>query len=424
MDDKKITYGEIAKCVRKYESCAYKNIGSINLIEDLRLSKNVHETAHSRLLYKFLLITGGDNDNPYPLLKEFLKILDCPWKDEKLDNVIVQPEMEHIDVLIAFGEHAIVIENKVNRAKDQDRQIKTYYEKLKMGVELRGKQTNFTDENIYVLYLTRMASDPDPSESSLPEDLKEKLGEHYKKISYEREIRDWLRSVEQNLRKENQISEHGTENVYSALVQYSLFLDNMFNENMEENCIMTKNINEALNLDATNLASSFDKVKQYIAPAKDFVSKLENYFVSVVLRELREGSDSVDCRGKDSKKVEFAIAYKNGQKFLGIANVDPIDDDGYWFAIGKAEERNCAILWEGGKAIDDNQTIKDCFENAFKKGLKAKLVNKSETKNFDTYHIFSDTDPYPYWKYCSSIEKLIEEIKKFVQYINVESEAN
>lgn len=45
MSEKKITYVEIAKCVRKYESCAYKNIGSINLIEDLRLSKNVHETA-------------------------------------------------------------------------------------------------------------------------------------------------------------------------------------------------------------------------------------------------------------------------------------------------------------------------------------------------------------------------------------------
>lgn len=424
MDDTKITYSDIAKCVRKYESCAYDNIGSINLIEDLRLSKNVHETAHSRLLYKFLLINSGDKNNPYPFLKEFLEVVDCPWKDEKLDKVIVQPEMEHIDVLITFGEHAIIIENKVNRAKDQDGQIKTYYERLQEGVELKGIQRIFEDENIYVLYLTRMASDPDPSKSSLPEEFKKILGKRYKKISYEREIRDWLRNVEQKLREENQISEHRTENVYSALVQYLLFLDNMFDENLEENSIMTKKINEALNLDATNLASSFDKVKQYIAPAKDFASKLENYFVSVVLRELREGCDSVECRRKDSKKVEFAIPYKNGQKFLGLANVDPIDDDGYWFAIGKAEERNCAILWEGGKAIDDNQIIKDCFENAFKKGLKAKQVNKGESKNFDTYHIYSDTDPYPYWKYCSSIENLIGEIKKIVQYINSESEVN
>lgn len=417
MDDKKITYGEIAKCVRKYESFAYDNIGSINLIEDLRLSKNVHETAHSRLLYKFLLIKSGDKDNLYPFLKEFLNVVDCPWKDEKLDKVIVQPEMEHIDVFITFGEHAIIIENKVNRAKDQDGQINTYYEKLKMGVELRGKQRNFADENIYVLYLTRMASDPDPSESSLPANLKESLGKRYKKISYEREIREWLKNIERNSRVEKAKSERLTKNDYSALVQYLLFLDNMFDENTEEKTIMIENLIKALNLDDANLTESFNKVKQYIDPVKDFVSKLEKYFVSEVLKQLRKDPNPVVCRGKDDKKVEFAIPYKNGQKFLGIANVDPIDDDRFWFAIGKAEEKNCAILWEDGGAIDDNKTIKECFEKAFEKGLRAKKVNKGKTENFDAYYTYSDTDPYPYWKYCSSIENLIEEIKKFVQYI-------
>lgn len=273
-----------------------------------------------------------------------------------------------------------------------------------------------------------MASDPDPSESSLPKDLKESLGKRYKKISYEKEIREWLRISEEyfvrwiKVRKEKLNNIDKVKNYYSALVQYLFYVDSMFKENSEEINIMIDNINKALGIEKAT--DSFEEVKRYIEPTRDFLSKLENYFVSVVLEQLRKAPNPVDCQAKDRKKVEFAIPYKNGQKFLGVANVDPIDDDAYWFAIGKAEEKNCAILWEDGRAIDDNKTIIESFENAFENGLNAKKVNKVDARDFDAYHTYSDTDSYPYWKYCSSIKNLIGEIKKFVQYINAESEAN
>ena len=101
----------------------------MNLIEDLRLSNNIHETAHSRVLYK-LLCCGKCYS--YPLLRTFLKVVgfkDIEIKDT--DNVKLFVEKENIDLLIEIGDKVIILENKVNHAKDQDRQIEKYYNNIK-----------------------------------------------------------------------------------------------------------------------------------------------------------------------------------------------------------------------------------------------------------------------------------------------------
>lgn len=111
-----------------------------------------------------------------------------------IDKAEIKVEYKHIDVLIYDGKKYIIIENKVNHACDQDKQIETYIRSL------YGK-------DVYVLYLVRSDNDKDPSEDSLSTERRKELEENvkYKKISYQTHILDWLRKCEKETNNENVI---------------------------------------------------------------------------------------------------------------------------------------------------------------------------------------------------------------------------
>ena len=70
-----------------------------------------------------------------------------------------------IFVLIYDGVKYIIVENKVNHACDQDRQLVRYIDPL-------------SDKDVYVLYLVRFENDKDPSENSLPAERRQELKEN------------------------------------------------------------------------------------------------------------------------------------------------------------------------------------------------------------------------------------------------------
>lgn len=126
-------------------------VNHISLINDLRLSSNIHETAHSRILYRLLCAHGKEK---YQFLKMFLESVGLDI-ELNINKVEIKVESEHIDVLIYDGVKYIIVENKVNHACDQDRQLVRYIDPL-------------SDKDVYVLYLVRFENDKDPSENSLP----------------------------------------------------------------------------------------------------------------------------------------------------------------------------------------------------------------------------------------------------------------
>ena len=180
-------------------------VNNISLINDLRLSTNIHETAHSRILYKLLCAHGKEK---HQFLKMFLESVGL---DIELDinKVEIKVESEHIDVLIYDGVKYIIVENKVNHACDQDRQLVRYIDSL-------------NSKDIYVLYLVRSDNDKDPSENSLPAEIRQELEENgkYKKISYQTHIFNWLRKCKE--------TDTDNELLKSALVQYCNYIEELF----------------------------------------------------------------------------------------------------------------------------------------------------------------------------------------------------
>lgn len=122
---------EIKKILEKFNEFYWNSemVNNISLIDDLRLSRNIHETAHSRILYRLLL--AHTQEESFSFLKCFLEcvgwgnLLDCKGKVE------AHVEYENIDVLITDGKKCIIIENKGNHACDQDRQLERYIKQNK-----------------------------------------------------------------------------------------------------------------------------------------------------------------------------------------------------------------------------------------------------------------------------------------------------
>ena len=135
-----------------------------------------------------------------------------PLKGSVVKKYYPFPEIRRsgdIDVLIHDCQKYIIIENKVNHACDQDRQLVGYIESL------NGK-------DVYVLYLVRFDNDKDPSKNSLPAERRQKLNNDgkYKKISYQTHILNWLHKC-----KETDID---NELLKSALVQYCNYIEELF----------------------------------------------------------------------------------------------------------------------------------------------------------------------------------------------------
>lgn len=113
----------------------------INIIDELHADEN----AHSRLLLKFLSYM---NDGKYPFTYSFLENNLRNFPIDKIKNPIFEYNKENIDGLIyEEGEYAVIIENKIHNAVDQDKQIERY---VKTVLNKR-----FAKDDIYVVYLTR-----------------------------------------------------------------------------------------------------------------------------------------------------------------------------------------------------------------------------------------------------------------------------
>jgi hypothetical protein len=145
---------------------------------------NPDEPRHSRLLRYFIHPRAEHRCGPY-LFGSFLRALDIVDPDFPVDDGWeVECEDEHIDLLITRdrddGRYAIIIENKVNGAVDQKRQLQTYYEVL------TGR--HFKDKEIYVCYLPLRDGRPSP-------DSVGNIGNRLKVRTFKDHIVPWLKAV-------------------------------------------------------------------------------------------------------------------------------------------------------------------------------------------------------------------------------------
>jgi len=154
----------------------YKPLSSFNFFKVIS-NQYYKENFHSDIL-KFLL-------EEYPnFLDNFLELIGADKNNYKnVDkNCFVFREEGRIDVLIKSNTHAIIIENKINWADDQDAQIYRYYKYVKETLNLEVEK---------IVYLTPLENYP--SENSLGYNTDEK--KDAKKNEYIKDIESKLVNV-------------------------------------------------------------------------------------------------------------------------------------------------------------------------------------------------------------------------------------
>lgn len=239
----------------------------INIIEELHINEN----AHSRILIKLLRYNRkGD----YAILKSFMELINNKCKDKlPTDNISIPiiSSQEYIDALIEEkGKYAIIVENKINDAVDQKRQIDRYVETVKTH--------GFTeaDKNIFVIYLTRNGNKriTNDSFSKAKNDLDyrdETNSGRYIPMSYKNDILPWLKN--EVLPNSPNIDQW----VISALYQYIDFLKGMFNLRKGEDSMSKEILNEILELDTLQIGERLNKLESCLAKIQELNNDVSNY---------------------------------------------------------------------------------------------------------------------------------------------------
>lgn len=370
-------------------------VNNISLINDLRLSTNIHETAHSRILYKLLCAHGKEK---HQFLKMFLESVGLKLD---IDKAEIKVEYKHIDVLIYDGKKYIIIENKVNHACDQDKQIETYIRSL------YGK-------DVYVLYLVRSDNDKDPSEDSLSTERRKELEENvkYKKISYQTHILDWLRKCEKETNNENVI-------LKSALVQYRDYIEELFKgmeimndkdiENFEKEVLGFSATKDSI-VDPVALVEKIDETKQTMKILNEVIESYEKNLCEHYLEHFKDETQITEFRLNSSRQIEFCIKI-NGSRVQFI--YDFLKHYQYvWFGAKYPLKR-----WNG-EEFDSNTSkdIKKIIEGNRMDGYGLdKGDNYAKCVEDDFKNFYSDKEYF--CKYCKDNESAIEEIKKYKEMI-------
>lgn len=153
----------------------------INVIDELHANEN----AHTRILTHLLKYK---EDGKHVILSSFLKQLPTFNVDSfDIEKSKVHFNRDNIDGLIEKdGEYAVIIENKIHWAVDQDKQIERY-----VNTEIgRG----IPSDNIWVIYLTRDGRKKVEG-YSLTEKTKDILGDRFLEMDYYHNILPWLKET-------------------------------------------------------------------------------------------------------------------------------------------------------------------------------------------------------------------------------------
>ena len=204
----------LPKFMEKYRKEEAKLPYHINLIDELHANEN----AHSRILAK--LLQQKTPYGKYEILESFVRYINTITKSVSFEKIHIKKpditqETERIDLWIRDkeGNYAIIIENKINWAGDQDEQLSRYIDKT-IGQD-------FVKEQIYVIYLSPIC-DKMPDEQTWG-DYKEDFKERFINLSYKDDILKWLtKDIMPNVRLKDKF-------LSSALEQYIDHIEGIFN---------------------------------------------------------------------------------------------------------------------------------------------------------------------------------------------------
>ena len=221
----------VAKKLREEQAKLPYHINIIDII-------GANENAHSRILEHLLKqYTNGKFEILENLLKYIIATNQC--FNLNVNTPRIKAEKERIDILIKDKEYAIIFENKIHNAIDQEAQLSRYIEKV--------NEMGYRKEQIYILYLPR-DDGKSPNDDSWGK-YKEMFKDRYMRLTYRNHILPWLRDfLLPNIR---------IRDIYlkSCIEQYIDHLEGLFslrNIQVNMNKELKKQISEVLNLSTSS----------------------------------------------------------------------------------------------------------------------------------------------------------------------------
>lgn len=178
------------------------------------------------------------------------------------DITIPYPDKNRIDLTIKGKNFFLIIENKVNGAQEQKKQVDRY-------VDIASKI--YPSKEIYVLYLNQDGYTY-PSEYSLSSKVKMKLGKNFICKNYKVDILNWLYSV-------NRIIPFDTEQqLKSSIVVYIGYLEEYFGNSKRQiimNNKLDKLIVEQLKLDNKSTSEKLQVIEDELENVQKLCERLE-----------------------------------------------------------------------------------------------------------------------------------------------------
>lgn len=295
----------------------------LNIIEELHSNEN----AHSRILAKLLQYK---NHHGFVIYESFLNFIVSRNQDKDfhkitIHNPCITQEEERIDVWIRDEKnYAIIIENKIYEAGDQNEQIKRYIEIT--------KKYGFDDNSIFVLYMPSFRRE---TSNQTWGKYKEAFTNRFAVVSFNEDILEWLK---------NYVLPNVTiKEVYlrSAIEQYIDFLEG-YSSRREQT---QKEELLSLILNKIGLEQSATSDEQY------------HHIMSLhrTLDKVRSRCDDTLRRLKDIVINEFDLITKNFYQQKGMVCKCK---EGFYYQILKKEWESKLIHFEW-----NNFTVDSLFDN-------------------------------------------------------------
>lgn len=230
----------------------------INIIDVLHINEN----GHSRILYQLLKYQNSKKE--YEFLQYLLKYIQTKYKkiNFHIKNPQITQEQERIDLWIKDVDYAIIFENKIYNAIDQEAQLARYIDKT----IAKGYDKN----DIYVVYLSQ--SGQNPSDSSWG-NYKDTFQKRYINLSFQNDILFWLKEyILPNIRQKDYFTQ-------CAIVQYIDYLNGLFNLrtiNIKMNMNLNKMISEHFELEkCKNDQERFNSISDIINDMNNLIKQME-----------------------------------------------------------------------------------------------------------------------------------------------------
>jgi len=269
---------------------------------------NPHEPRHSKLLGYFIDPQQEHGCGQF-LLTTFLKVLeDAVNKPGRVvhrfpsDNCYVRPESEYMDLCIErkcdARRFAIIVENKVNWAVDQDKQLQTYVERV-------HEHHGFEYHEIYVFYLP-LTADKHPARSD--REWVESRGSHYKQITFAKEILCWLDSAIRDFSIEQK--EGMLENLthYRNLIRFL----NRKQKELEMDAKILNQLKDAETRNALPTLADLDAIMQSLTGLRSCLQQVLRGRLLLAIRDMlqQQGHDVWMCLEKDPlQKAEISSPF-------------------------------------------------------------------------------------------------------------------